>query len=97
MKFLTGIPPNVLSVISYISKACGIRVIDKFLTENCGILTNLLPNDIVLADRGFDIHESASLYYAKVKIPAFTRGKKQLPPFEVENTRRIASVRIHVE
>ena len=67
------------------------------MTENCGILKNLLPNDIVLADRGFDVQESATLYYAQVKIPAFTRGKKQLSAFEVEDTCQIASVRIHVE
>ena len=67
------------------------------MTENCGILKNLLPNDIVLADRGFDVQESATLYYAQVKIPAFTCGKKQLSAFEVEDTRQIASVRIHVE
>ena len=95
VKFLIGISPQ--GVTSYISKAWGGRVSDKHLTENCGILKNLLPNDIVLADRGFDVQESATLYYAQVKIPAFTRGKKQLSAFEVEDTRQIASVRIHVE
>ena len=30
-------------------------------------------------------------------IPSFTRGKKQLNPEDVELTRRIANVRIHVE
>ena len=70
---------------------------DKHLTENCGILTKLLPGDTVLADRGFDIKESVGLYCATVKLPAFTRGKKQLSGIEVEQTRRIANVRIHVE
>ncbi len=31
------------------------------------------------------------------KIPAFTKGKSQLHGIEVEQTRRIANVRIHVE
>ena len=65
VKFLVGISPQ--GVVSYNSKAWSGRVSDKFRTENCGILTNLLPNDIVLADRGFDIHESAALYDAKSK------------------------------
>ena len=29
---------------------------DKHLTENCGLLNKLLQGDIVLADRGFDMH-----------------------------------------
>ena len=32
-----------------------------------------------------------------VEIPAFTRGKKQLSMQEVEYSRRISKVRIHVE
>ena len=34
---------------------------------------------------------------AKLHIPAFTRGKSQLSATEVEETRKIANVRIHVE
>ncbi|KAK1902906.1 MICOS complex subunit MIC27 [Dissostichus eleginoides] len=30
-------------------------------------------------------------------MPAFTRGKSQLSAYEVEETRKIANVRIHVE
>ena len=36
-------------------------------------------------------------FIADVKIPAFTKGKKQLSGADVESTRRIASVWIHVE
>ena len=34
---------------------------------------------------------------AKLHIPAFTRGKQQLRALEVEDTRSITNVRIHVE
>ena len=34
---------------------------------------------------------------ASLRIPAFTKGKDQLSPIEVEETRTIANVRIHVE
>ena len=34
---------------------------------------------------------------ANMSIPAFTRGKTQLDAIEVEQTRHIANVRIHVE
>ena len=95
VKFLIGITPQ--GVISFISKAWGGRVSDKHVTENSGVLRKLLPGDIVLADRGFDIADSVGFYQAKLYIPAFTKGKKQLSVQEVEETRKIANVRIHVE
>ena len=94
-KYLIGITPQ--GVISYISYGWGGRVSDKFITEHCGILNKLLPGDVVLADRGFDTQDSVGMMCAKVVIPAFTKGKKQLSPLEVESTRKIANVRIHVE
>ena len=50
-----------------------------------------------MADRGFTITESVGMRQAKLVIPAFTRGKAQLGPVDVEETRGIASVRIPVE
>ena len=95
IKVLIGICPQ--GTISFILKAWRGRVSDKHLTVHCGLLSNLLPGDCILADRGFDIMDSAALYCAEVQIPAFTRGKKQLSAVDVENSRRIASVRIYVE
>ena len=94
-KVLIGILPQ--GVVGYVSEAWGGRVSDKYLTEHCGILRKLLPGDIVLADRGFDIAESVGSMQAKLHIPAFTKGKTQLSALEVEETRKIANVRIHVE
>ena len=51
----------------------------------------------MLADCGFDIKDSVGLYCVPVKLPTFTKGKKQLAGIDVEQTRRIANVRIHVE
>ena len=75
----------------------GGRTPDKYLTDNCGILENLLAQDVVLADRGFDIGESTAIFGATVEIPTFTKGKKQLSAFDVERSRKLASVRVHVE
>ena len=94
-KFLIGITPQ--GTISFISKGWGGRASDKHITENCGLLKNLLPGDLVLADRGFDIEESVGLYAAQLGIPTFTKGKPQLSPLDVETTRTLANVRIHVE
>jgi hypothetical protein len=72
-------------------------VSDKYLTESCGILQNLLPGDIVLADCGFDISDSVGKQQAKLHLPAFTQGKNQLSAPEVEEMRTIANVRINIE
>ena len=84
VKLLIGITPQ--GSVSYISESWEGRVIDKYLTEHCGIL-NLLPGDIMLADRGFDISDSVGMFQAKLHIPAFTRGKSQLSAVEIEETR----------
>ena len=90
VKFLIGVTPQ--GVISFISKAWGGRTSDKHLTENCNLLNNLLSGDIVMADRCFDIEESVGVYCASVKIPAFTKGKRQLDSIDVEKMCHIASV-----
>lgn len=95
IKFLIGITPQ--GVVSFISDAWGGRVSDKYLTEHCGMLNYILPGDIVLADRGFDISDSVGMQQAHLHIPAFTKGKTQLSALEVEQTHAIANVRIHVE
>ena len=95
VKVLIGITPQ--GSICFTSKAWGGRTSDKYLTEKCGLLNSLKPGDLVLADRGFTISESVALYQAQLAIPAFTKGKNQADPFDVESTRGIANVRIHVE
>lgn len=95
VKYLIGIAPH--GVVTFISEGWGGRTSDKFITEKTGLLENLLPGDVVMVDRGFKIEEGVNFYQAELAIPNFTRGKTQLHPLEVEKTRRIASVRIHVE
>ena len=95
IKYLIGIAPQ--GVVTFISDGWGGRTSDKHLTEQSGVLNNLLPGDIVMVDRGFNIEESVRFYQAELAIPSFTRGKSQLHPLDVEKTRKIASVRIHVE
>ncbi|KAK9974226.1 hypothetical protein ABG768_022332 [Culter alburnus] len=70
---------------------------DKHITENCGILNKLLPGNLVLADRGFDIKDSVGMMCVEVKIPAFTKSRCQLDAKDVEDTRAIAHLRIPEE
>ena len=69
----------------------------QYIVENSGYLNHLLPGNVVLADRGFDVADSLALFGATLDIPAFTRGHDQLSPADVEATRKLANVRIHVE
>ena len=42
-----------------------------------------------MADRGLTISESVGLKQAKLVVPAFTKGKSQLDPADVERTKGI--------
>ena len=52
---------------------------------------------VILADRKFTIEEELATYGATLTIPHFTRGKSQMSAKEVEKSRKISNVRIHVE
>ena len=94
-KYLIAITPQ--GVISFISNGWGGHTSDQHITEKCGLLYHILHGDIILADQGFLIEEAIGACGASLCIPAFTRGKDQLSAAEVEKTRNIANVRIHVE
>ena len=82
MKILLGITPQ--GSVSFVSETWGGRSTDKYITEHCGILDNLLPRDVILADRGFDIADSVAIMQARLHIPAFAKGKSQLLAMETE-------------
>lgn len=110
LKFLMGITPQ--GTVSFVSKCAGGRMSDKEITETCGLLRHLLPgkiyagrydgiihvaDDLVLADRGFTCNEKARMVLAEVKTPPFTKGVKQLEKQDVDWSRELSVVRIHVE
>ena len=95
VQFLIGISPQ--GAITFVCKGWGGMVSDKYIIENCGLLHHILPGDQILVDRGFNVQESVGLYCAEIKVPPFTRGKKQLSRIEVDRARQLSHVRIHVE
>ena len=95
VKYLIGITPQ--GTVSFVSEGWGGRVSDKAITKESGILNKLLPGDMVMADRGFNIADLVAEYRAEAILPAFTRGKTQLSSKEVLESRAVARVRIHVE
>ncbi len=52
---------------------------------------------MILADRGFTCGDYASPALAEVKTPPFTKGKSQLSKVQVDWSRELSVVRIHVE
>ena len=95
VKFLVAITPT--GTVSFISKCWGGRVSDRHLTVNSGFLKHLKYGDLILADRGFDISDDLAMVGASLAIPPFTKGKPQLSQQEVEFSRQLSSIRIHVE
>ena len=95
VKILLGISPQ--GVTTFVSDSWGGRVSNKHLICESGILKKLLPGDILLADCGFDIAEEVALMQASLQIPAFTRGLSQLFPVDVEKTRKLANLCLHIE
>ena len=55
LKVLIGIAPT--GAITFISKAWTGRISDKVITQKCGFLDHLEYGDVVLADRGFNVHD----------------------------------------
>ena len=51
----------------------------------------------MLADGGLTVEDSVNYYMAELTVPAFTKGKPQLSQKEVDWSRELAHVRIHVE
>ena len=95
IKFLIGITP--FGTISFLSDCWGGRVSDKNLTQCSKFFDLLERGDTILADRGFTIGEDLGVFGVKLEVPSFTRGKKQLSQRDVEHSKNLSHVRIHVE
>ena len=72
-----------------------------FLTEltaqKSGLIEKLQHGDVIMADRGFNIQEMLACKGVEVNIPPFMYESGQFNVRELLETRRIASLRIHVE
>ena len=95
IKYLVGITPSV--AVSFLSASWDGRASDKGITLKSGFLEKVTFGDWVLADRVFLIEEELATRGAVLRIPAFTRGKAQMSVKDVDMSRQIAHVRIHVE
>ncbi|XP_050510330.1 uncharacterized protein LOC126892532 [Diabrotica virgifera virgifera] len=96
LKYLICCTPD--GIINYISTAFGGRTSDAIIAEHSGFL-NILPSNVaVMADRGFKHidHLLRSKGCVLIRPPSVSVGTKPSKD-EVFETKRIASLRIHVE
>ena len=96
-KALVGISPSGAVIFVSDLYPGSIILSDRELTRRSGILSLLQKGDSVMADRGFDIQDFLTPLGVKLNMPPFLRGKQQLNSSEMIETRRVASLRIHVE
>lgn len=93
-KYLIGVAPN--GSITYISDGYMGSISDKMVTDDSGVLNHLKAGDLILADKGFLLHDIVPRGVF-LNLPAFLRGKKQFTKEEAIFSRKIARSRIHVE
>ena len=89
-----------LGAINFVSKCWGGRASDIQIVRESNFTSSKYhyPGDEILADRGFTLQDDFAANSSSILlIPAFTKNKPQLSAEEVEVTRKIASVRIHIE
>ena len=95
LKALVGIIPK--GVISFVSELYGGSISDKDLTQKSGLIDKLQRGDAVMADRGFNIGGDLAHKGVPVNLPPFMDPSGQFDEADMLKTRRIASLRIHVE
>ena len=93
-KVLVAITPT--GGISFVSKLYGGNISDRQLTEMSGLLDLLEPGDSVMADRGFTIADLLDTRGVTLNIPPMIIND-QFTEKELTATRRIATLRIHIE
>ena len=87
---------NLMQESSF-SKLWGSNASDKQIVKESGLLDLLEKGDNVMADKGFLIQDLLDPLGVTLNMPPKRDSNRQLSRQEVEQTRRIAAVRIHVE
>ena len=96
MKYFISSTPDGL--VNYVSKGFGGRVSDAKVTEQCGFLDVIPEGAGIMADRGFKgiaqhLEKAKCVLIRPPSVASGTISSKE----EVRNSKRIASLRIHIE
>lgn len=93
-KLLVGITPT--GVVSFIPPLWTGSISDKKIVKQSGLLNLLEAGDAVMADKGFLIRDLLAFKKVHLVSPAYCRGPR-LSVKGTTHTRRVASLRTHVE
>ena len=78
-KLLVACTP--VGTVSFVSSAAGGAMSDKRLVKESGILSKFIPQDTVLADRGFNIQELLLPYQVNLVLLLPYQVNLVIPPF----------------
>lgn len=81
----------------FVSYVYGGRASGKLIFQESNLDNYLSRGDEIMEVRGFALTPELCAKSVQLNVPAFTRGKTQLSEQDVTKTRRIATLRIHVE
>lgn len=93
-KLLVGITPT--DVVSFIPPLWTGSISDKEIVRQSGLLDLFEEGDAVMADKGFVIRDLLTFKKVHIVSPAYCRGPR-LSAKGTSHTRRVASLRTHVE
>ncbi|XP_069129552.1 uncharacterized protein [Argopecten irradians] len=94
-KSLVGISPD--GHVTFISDLwCG-SISDKQITKETGLVELCEPGDAIMADKGFTIADLTTPRGVRLIIPPFKKKSVRFSKRDVQQTKDIANVRIHVE
>lgn len=94
-KVLIGVAPSGGAV--FISDCYEGSISDREIVIQSGFLDHMNANDLVLADRGFNIEDLLAEKGARLNIPPFLHGRPNFTLAETRKTKLIARARIHIE
>ena len=104
LKYIIGVDPK--GGILFVSHLYEGSISDKELVKRCGFVNllekkmlvgEMLKDDAIMADKGFDIHEELDRLGLGLNIPPFLKNKIGFNEKDVIATQTIARHRIHVE
>ena len=75
----------------------GRSISDKEITLTSGLVEKLQYGDCIMGDRGFKIQEMLTSKGVSVNVPPFMNESGHFEDRQLLETRRIATLRIHVE
>ena len=83
--------------IIHISSLFEGSISDKELVKQSGLLPLLQPGDQIMADKGFVIQDLLTPLGCSVVMPSFLSSKQQFSKGELQESKKIHNLRVHVE